>query len=447
MEIIGMLGCMPAELKRNSDNSITVSVTFKPGRTMLESEELVQQAVNKVGAVATAECLKGFDTDGSPIIIGGKKWTARHRRAVAKTYETPYGKVPVERHVYQSSAGGKTYCPMEHAARIVRISTPLFAKQVAFKYGHCNASEVVQDFAQHGRKVDSTHVREIASDVASINEEKESCWSYDLPQLPAGEIVKTVVVGADGACVLFCQDEGWRQVMVGTIAFYNESEERLHTIYVANSPEKGKGTFFERMERELTIVRESYPEARYVGVADGAHDQWEWLKQNTDWQILDFWHASEYVNAVAPAFANSDSARKVWAENACHRLKHEDGCAEDLLFEMKKAAKKKLKKAVRSEVEKAITYFENQMDRMDYNLYRTMGFPIGSGVTEAACKCIVKARLCGTGMRWRLDGAQRVLSLRTLIKSAGRWEEFWKKTAQFGFSKITRQIRPSAKQS
>lgn len=115
-----------------------------------------------------------------------------------------------------------------------------------------------------------------------------------------------------------------------------------------------------------------------------------------------------------------------------------------MLAELRKARKRKLKKAVLKEVEQTITYFENQLERMNYFRFRLMDFPIGSGVTEAACKCIVKERLCGSGMRWQIDGAQRVLSLRTLIKS-GRWEEFWKKTARYGFAKITRPKRPSAK--
>jgi hypothetical protein len=429
----------------NPDHSITVSVTFKPGASMLESEQALQNALNVAGCLGTAECLKNFDTDGAPIIIGGKKWTAIGRRPLPKIYETPYGKSSVERYVYQSSSGGATYCPMEHNARIVRIATPLLAKQVAFKYAHNDATEVVQDFAQHGRKMDRSHVREIASDVSSISGEKESCFTYDLPQLPAGQIVRTITVGTDGASALFCQGEGYRQVMVGTIAFYNEEGERLHTIYLANSPERGKGSFFEKMERELKIVRKHYPNACYVGIADGAHDQWEWLKRKTDWQILDFWHASEYINAVAPAFAKDEPDKKAWAEQACHDLKHEKGAAGKLLRKLKKVRKQKLAKKVLDEVNTTVTYLENQMERMNYNLYISMGFPIGSGVTEAACKTIVKARLCGTGMRWQLDGAQRVLSLRTLVKSEGRWEAFWKKTAAYGFSKITRTKRPSAK--
>ena len=53
------------------------------------------------------------------------------------------------------------------------------------------------------------------------------------------------------------------------------------------------------MEHELELVRERYPDARHVGIADGAHDGWNWLQQHTSWQILDFWHASEYINSVA----------------------------------------------------------------------------------------------------------------------------------------------------
>ena len=88
-------------------------------------------------------------------------------------------------------------------------------------------------------------------------------------------------------------------------------------------------------------------------------------------------------------------------------------------------------------LDKAISYFGNHLERMDYWLYKTMGLPIGSGVTEAACKSVVKERLCGSGMKWSKTGAAEVLSLRTLVKSKGRWEEFWNKTARFGFSKIT----------
>ena len=53
--------------------------------------------------------------------------------------------------------------------------------------------------------------------------------------------------------------------------------------------------------------------------------------------------------------------------------------------------------------------------------------PIGSGVTEAACKVIVKQRLCGSGMKWKESGAAAVLSLRCLTYTTERWDQFWAK--------------------
>jgi hypothetical protein len=435
---------MPAAITENSDGSISLSITFKPGSTMLDCETELQQALNEAGTLATGKCLERFDSDGAPIVMGGRKLTMKGGGRKSKKYQTPYGEVHAERYVYQSSAGGAQYCPVEANARIVRTATPLLAKQVAFKYALSNASDTVMDFAQHGRILSGSYVREIAGDVASIGSEKEEHWNYELPAVPAGKRVATVSIGTDGACALFVED-GWRQVMVGTIAFYDELGERLNTIYMANAPERGKGSFFERMEREVARVRRRYPKARYVGVADGAHDQWVWLEKHTEWQVLDFWHASEYLNGVAGAFGDNEDERETWVENACHKLKHHKGAVSKLQAELRRAQKRGVPEAVAENVEKTITYLENQKERMDYHRYQLMGLPIGSGVTEAACKCIAKQRLCGSGMRWQLEGAQDVLSLRAMIKSGERWEQFWRKTAQHGFSKISRRLRPSSK--
>ena len=73
---------------------------------MLESEELILDAVNEAGNLATQEKLKRFDTDGAPIMLGSVKWTSKGRER--KAYQTPYGEVAVDRHVYQTPQGGKT---------------------------------------------------------------------------------------------------------------------------------------------------------------------------------------------------------------------------------------------------------------------------------------------------------------------------------------------------
>ena len=58
-------------------------------------EAAIQEATHAVGCCVTAEALKRFDTDGSPIRIGALKLTARGRDP--KPYQTPYGEVADER--------------------------------------------------------------------------------------------------------------------------------------------------------------------------------------------------------------------------------------------------------------------------------------------------------------------------------------------------------------
>ena len=67
----------------------------------------------------------GLTQMASAIVIG--QTTLTSKGTVPKEYQTPYGATTVSRHVYQSSKGGKTFCPLEREARIVTSATPRFA--------------------------------------------------------------------------------------------------------------------------------------------------------------------------------------------------------------------------------------------------------------------------------------------------------------------------------
>ncbi len=58
---------------------------------------------------------------------------------------------------------------------------------------------------------------------------------------------------------------------------------------------------------------------------------------------------------------------------------------------------------------------------MKYAEFERLGLPIGSGVTEAACKTLVTQRLKRSGMRWSVTGGQEILTLRALLQS-DRWK-------------------------
>ena len=105
---------------------MTVSVYVPYGKSMLETENLILKSVNELGSLSTAEALSLFDTDGDPISVGGERMTSKG--ALPKEYQTPYGPVAINRHVYQCGGGGKTYCPLEDKARIIVSSTPRFAR-------------------------------------------------------------------------------------------------------------------------------------------------------------------------------------------------------------------------------------------------------------------------------------------------------------------------------
>src|SRR6266536_3472195 len=104
---------------------------------------------------------------------------ARSDTAFTLQVEIPYGAAPVQRHVYQSSRGGKTYCPLDRNARIVVSSTPKFAKMVSHKYAEFGSARVSIDLAEnHGRRVARCFVQDVADAVAAVALAKEDDWEY-----------------------------------------------------------------------------------------------------------------------------------------------------------------------------------------------------------------------------------------------------------------------------
>ncbi len=168
---------------------------------------------------------------------------------------------------------------------------------VAFKYAEFGSTRVIKDPAgNHGRTVARCYVQNVADAVAAVALAKEEDREYALPELEGP--TATITVGMDGTCLLPCED-GWWEAMIGTIGFYDREGQRQHTIYLGATPEYGKATFLDRLEREIARVMAAYPHARYVGLADGAKGNWNFLERHTETQVIDFWHAAEYLSDAA----------------------------------------------------------------------------------------------------------------------------------------------------
>ena len=426
---------MTAQVTRQSKDSITIQVTLPLSGSMLQAEEAIQDGLNEVGLLATEEKLKQFDTDGSPIHLGSVRMTSKGQ--FAQDYETPYGTVSVLRHVYQTSEGGKTFCPLEENARMVLNATPKFAKLVSYKYAEAGADAVVDDLQEcHHRTISKRYVKSLGDTVGTYAVAKEETWDYALPDFERP--CASIAIGVDGTCMLL-QEEGWRVAMTGTIAFYDAQGERLHTIYSGATPEYGKEKFHTKFRREVERVKEAYPNVPYLGLGDGAADNWSYLKPMTDHQTLDFYDASEYVGKAAAVMfkgkgARNKKEREAWLGDQLHQLKHKRGAAGRLFSLLEEYVSTTVLKNTEDATTMlaTITYLQNQKGRMNYSYSVERNWPIGSGVTEAACKTLIKQRLCKSGSRWKDDGALAVLSIRALRLTPGRWHEFWRNIDQYG---------------
>ena len=155
---------------------------------------------------------------------------------------------------------------------------------------------------------------------------------------------------------------------------------------------------------------------RWIGLSDGGSGLEGWLGANfgrLDAVILDFYHASEYLRELAKAVhgAGTEAAQACHREWS-HRLKHEGGRV--MLDELHGLAPPRSGSA-REVWEATVTYFENQVHRMDYPAYRAKGWQIGSGPVESACKRVVgsapqvrRDALGRTGFGWGLPSPRPV---------------------------------------
>jgi hypothetical protein len=166
---------------------------------------------------------------------------------------------------------------------------------------------------------------------------------------------------------------------------------------------------------------------RWVAIADGGAGIEDWLRANfprVEAVVLDFYHAAEHLGAWAKALHADEAEAARVAAAWCHRLKHEGGAA--VLAALRGLDVSGRTAEVREAQRQLLVYFADQVHRMDYPLYRSKGWLIGSGPVEAACKQVVGQRLKGSGRRWSEAGADAVCHLRALFRSEkGQWDACW----------------------
>jgi hypothetical protein len=166
-----------------------------------------------------------------------------------------------------------------------------------------------------------------------------------------------------------------------------------------------------------------------VFLSDGEralHDrQSEYLPENVIC-ILDLFHVMERLWKMAWCFFDEATQKREahqWVEERLRRLL--EGKVDSVIRGLRyQSTQRGLRGSKRKTVRAAAEYFERNRGRMKYDEYLALGYPIGSGVVEGACRHLVKDRMERTGMRWIPSGAQAMLDLRATYLN-GDWNAFW----------------------
>jgi hypothetical protein len=190
------------------------------------------------------------------------------------------------------------------------------------------------------------------------------------------------------------------------------------TTYLASF--EGSDAFGGRV-RQAALQRGMVEAGTVIYLGDGA--AWVWEIARTCFpqavQILDYFHASQHVVALAKAAYVDPGTANNWAIRWQSLLY--DSELDTLLAEVRMATGPTPSEAAQGEVD----YLERNRSRMDYQRYRREGWFIGSGVVEAGCKRVIGQRLKQSGMFWTEPGATAVASLRCALLSAGGWDYLW----------------------
>ena len=409
---------MNATIITRTSTSFTLQVEVPYNDSMLDFEETLQERLNEAGVIATAEGLKQFDTDGSPITIGPVKFTTKETASRRIYSRTPYGVATVARHVYQSPEGGPTYCPLDRDARIVVTSTPRFAKVLSHKYAEFSSPRAQVDLREnHGRAVSRCLIQDVADAVAAAVLAKQEDWSYAPPKFE--KATATVAISLDGTCLHL-----WWRVTAGG---------RRWSARCRSTTSAGRAAAHGLPGGDAGVRQGQVPGPFGGGVracqgevsggplrGDRRRGEGELGLSGTAYR-----RAGDRLLARCgvpgpggggPVPGSASDPQGV--AGRCVVIRPEgprtSRGAEWVLKRLRSLARERPWAKGDEDVDRAITYFANQSGagRMDYSSRVEANEPIGSGVTEAACKVIVKQRLCGSGMKWTEEERRWCLSLR-----------------------------------
>lgn len=349
-----------------------------------------------------------------------------------KTWLTTTGHVTVRRAYYHCATCGHGHCPFDevnqlrgdHLSRGLRPLVCLAGTLVSFRD---SSDDLLRRFC--GLRVSANVVRSATEDAGQRLHEQQRPgrivhpvgfrpWDFAIPEYPH----TAAYVGLDAFSVPMQLSGGkaadYRMLYAATL--YTPDKRR--TYYLVDFD---LDALAGQLRAAATVLGLGVAD-RVIALTDAGNGLEEALQRHF-WDdllcILDWYHASQHVHDYAKVLHSRDvQAQAVWAKQAKDVLYTHGGTA---LLVFLRGQPVPADAAVAAELRKLIGYFANNEHRTDYPHYRSQGWDIGSGPTEAGGK-VVGARLKGSGMRWLEDGAAQVAPLRALYQSGTDvWDAFW----------------------
>jgi hypothetical protein len=388
----------------------------------------------------------------------GSSYTRLGRKTPQHVW-TVFGQVCLRRLGYRSTCknGEPTLFPLAHSLGLIHGASPALASHAGrlFAGTGMTQSQVRARLRADcgvgwGVKKLRQFLAELAERLTPLRHEAQVARLLELLEkahATKGKHAPVLAVGRDGICLGIRVKKGsvFEVATTATLSVYDRGGKRVGTVYLAYAPQKEQV----RMSKELTrLVRGvlaawqgKLPRLCYVTDAGKSETAYyrrvlavmrhPLTKQRLHWvRVVDYYHASQRVWTLAEALFGKGRQGTSWARKTLKWLLLPDGVKR--LLHSATALRWRLRprgKRNRQYV-KAYNYLRRRRTYLRYAAYREQGMPIGSGVTEAACKTVYTQRLKLSGMRWHGAatpsqdgvGAQTVLNLRVLLLSEV-WEQ------------------------
>ncbi len=418
----------------------------KPGETFEAFEKRLHSQLQEVERELLGEDLARADVDVEAIAVEGVGY--RRVLRASETYMTAAGPVRVERTLYKdrTDEGGLAIVPMELNAGIVGgLWTPMAAQQAAWVVSQMTPQTAEDLFARVGNMAPSKSSLDRLPKLLAErwNDDRKGFEQTLRDAMVVPTEAVTVMASLDGVLAPMKDGDalakkaataargqiakgpaGYREVGCATLSFCDRHGKAIAVVRMARMPEPHKASLKEMLTAELSAALEQRPDLRLVKAADGANDNWTFLHKELPpgEEVVDFFHAAEHLSdALAAAYGDGTvEARRRFAELRHVLLEEEDGVGKvirSLVYLRDRHPR-------RERLVTELAYFRKRRGRMRYAEMKAQGLPIGTGVTEAACKTLVAQRLKQSGMRWSKEGGQAILNLRGWAQSE-RFDQAW----------------------